>query len=124
MISSQWARIWEWIGPAVIRGGEHTERSVLTALVHGGMVLWVDGTDVASSQAAIVTCWCDYPAGRIGFALFAGGSHADQWVSRAADDLCAWARDMGCKELRLVGRKGWAKVLGMNAESCTYSRSL
>lgn len=110
--------------PAVERGGEHTEGSVLAALQHGGMVLWVDSERVDSAKAAIVTAWCDYPAGRVGFVLFAGGEDAHAWVPEAADAVLAWAKSMGCKELRLIGRKGWAKLLGVKPTDYTFSRSL
>lgn len=124
LIPQNWPRLWEMLRPAVERGGEHTEKSVLTALLHGGMVLWVDSERVDTAKAAIVTAWCDYPAGRVGFVLFAGGEDAQTWAPIAADVLSAWARSMGCKELRLVGRKGWSKLLGMTPADYTYSRSL
>jgi hypothetical protein len=124
LIPAHWPRIWSLLQPAVERGGEHTERSVLTALLHGGMVLWVDGTDIAQAQAAIVTSWCDYPAGRIGFVQFAGGSAAKAWTGKAAETFCVWAQSMGCKELRLIGRKGWGRLLGQAPADYTYSRRL
>lgn len=71
-----------------------------------------------------MTSWCDFPAGRIGYVLFAGGKEAARWVPEAADTLTAWAREMGCKELRVIGRKGWAKLLGMEPTAHTYARSL
>lgn len=124
LIPLHWPHLWALLQPAVERGGEHTEASVLGALQHGGMVLWVDSQRVEDAKAAIVTAWCDYPAGRVGFVLFAGGQDARAWAPVAADELSAWAKGMGCKELRLVGRKGWAKLLGMKPAEYTYSRSL
>lgn len=124
LIAPNWPRLWALLRHAVERGGEHTEASVLAALQHGGMVLWVDSERVADAKAAIVTAWCDYPAGRVGFVLFAGGENAQVWAPVAAEVFSAWAKGMGCKELRLVGRKGWAKLLGMTPTEYTYSRSL
>jgi hypothetical protein len=88
------------------------------------MVLWVDGPSLDASQAALVTSWCDYPAGRIGFVLFAGGCDAKAWADDADKTLCDWARAMGCKELRLIGRKGWGRLLGLAPADYTYSRGL
>jgi hypothetical protein len=124
LIPAHWPRIWTLLYPAVERGGEHTERSVLTALLHGGMVLWIDSTDLAQAQAVVVTSWCDYPAGRIGFVQFAGGSDAAAWIRRTEAALIAWAQSMGCKELRLIGRKGWGRLLGLAPTDYTYSRRL
>lgn len=124
LIPAHWPRLWNLLQEAVERGGEHTERSVLTALLHGGMVLWIDTDRLDTAQTALVTAWCDFPAGRIGYVQFAGGADAQRWACEAADVLSAWARGMGCKELRLIGRKGWGRLLGMTPTSFTYSRSL
>jgi hypothetical protein len=124
LIAAHWPRIWACLQPAVERGGEHTERSVMTALLHGGMVLWIDAERLEELQAAIVTAWCDYPAGRIGFVQFAGGANARAWIAQADSTLCEWARCMGCKELRLIGRKGWGRLLGLTPSDYTYSRRL
>lgn len=124
LIPLHWPFIWKILQPAVERGGEHTERSVLTALLHGGMVLWVDAGGIEEADAALVTSWCDYPAGRIGFAQFAGGANAQDWIIEAIDTLSAWARGMGCKELRLIGRKGWGKLIEQTPSAYIYSRML
>lgn len=124
LIPAHWPLIWGFLRSAVERGGEHTERSVLTALLHGGMVLWIDADRIEDAHAALVTAWCDYPAGRIGYVQFAGGAQARLWAGTAAQVLTAWARSMGCKELRLIGRKGWGRLLDMKPSSYTYSRGL
>jgi hypothetical protein len=124
LIPAHWSRIWSLLQPAVERGGEHTQQSVLASLLHGGMVLWIDSERIEDARAVLVTAWCDYPAGRIGFVLFAGGCEAKAWTQEAADTLCAWARSWGCKELRLVGRKGWGRLLGQVATDYTYTRGL
>lgn len=124
LILPHWPRLWVLLEPAVTRGGEHTERSVLTALLHGGMVLWIDADRIDEAKAAVVTAWCDYPAGRIGYVQFAGGSDARLWTGEAERVLAEWAQSMGCKELRLIGRKGWGRLTGLRPSSYTYSRSL
>lgn len=124
LIPAHWPRIWALIEPAVTRGGEHTERSVLTGLLHGGFVLWSDAEDIGAARAFVVTAWCDYPAGRIGFVQFAGGSGADAWLADAIADFSAWAKAMGCKELRVIGRKGWARRLRRAPTDFTYRENL
>lgn len=123
-IPAHWARLWGLLEPAVTHGGEHTEGSVLTALLHGGMVLWIDAERIEDAHAAVVTAWCDYPAGRIGYVQFAGGTDARLWTDDAVRVLMTWAQSMGCKELRLIGRKGWGRLLGMTPAAYTYARSL
>jgi hypothetical protein len=41
-------------------------------------------------------------------AWMCAGENADQWIhlSKHMED---WARDMGCKDVRVVGRPGWKK---------------
>jgi len=124
LIPAHWPRIWGLIEPAVLAGGEHTERSVLTGLLHGGFVLWSDCADIAQARACVMTAWCDYPAGRIGFVQFAGGIDADAWLPDAIADFCAWAKSMGCKELRVIGRKGWARKIHRTPTSYVYVESL
>lgn len=124
LIPANWHRIWGLIESAVVAGGEHTERSVLTGLLHGGFVLWSDHPDIAQAHACVVTSWCDYPAGRIGFAQFAGGSNAEAWLTEAISDFSAWAKSMGCKELRVIGRKGWARKIHRTPTSYVYVESL
>ena len=124
LIPRHWPRIWSLIEPSVTRGGEHNERSVLAALLHGGFVLWCDAKEIADARTFIVTSWCDYPAGRIGYVQFAGGRGMDAWLAEAIAAFRAWANAMGCKELRVVGRKGWARWLKRAPTDFTYREIL
>ena len=124
LIPAHWARIWKLIEPAVTRGSEHTERSVLAGLLHGGFVLWSDVPDIDQAQAFVVTSWCDYPAGRIGFVSFAGGAYASLWVEQAIADFRAWSQMLGCKELRVIGRMGWARLLKRGATDFIFRETI
>ena len=46
--------------------------------------------------------------------MFAGGKNARRWIHGAADDFTRWAESIGCKELRLRGRKGWRRYLPLD----------
>ena len=113
-IPEVWPKALRMLMPAIVRGGEHTPESVYRFLMEGSMLLWYNKDSFA------VTSWCDYPAGRIGFVLFAGGEKAEEWVEHAAYRFKQWAKAMGCKELRVVGRKGWAKLLKCTETDVTY----
>jgi len=117
-IPQVWKRVWSQIRPAVERGGEHTEASVYNALMHGGMLLWYN------KDAFAVTSWCDFPAGRIAYVLFAGGKNAHEWVEKAEDKFVGWAKSMNCKELRVIGRQGWSKLIHRKPIDFTYVRKL
>ena len=116
-IPQRWPTIYQMLKKAIDRGGEHTERSVLQALVGGSMVLWDAG------DAYIVTTWCDYPAGRIGFVMFAGGSGTD-WLPELENELVRWAFDIGCKEIRFAGRLGWGRLVDGLEKDMMYTRKL
>lgn len=113
-----WPKVLEKLLPAIERGGEHTPESVYRFLMEGSMLLWYN------KSAFAVTSWCDYPAGRIAYVLFAGGEHADEWVEHAAHRFKQWATSMGCKELRIIGRKGWGRLLRIDETDVTFRAKL
>jgi hypothetical protein len=48
-----------------------------------------------------------------------GGDVCDLWLAEGTlapllelhEEVCAWARDQGCRKMRIIGRPGWQKVL-------------
>lgn len=43
--------------------------------------------------------------------LTLGGFDMDKWIHNIGD-VEAWARDRGCKKMKIQGRRGWSRVLG------------
>lgn len=103
---------------AVEKGGEHTKDHVYDCLIYGSMQLWV------TDDACVVTSWTDYPTGRIGYVIFAGGKNVDAWICEAEDRFSEWFTLLGCKEARIIGRKGWGKKLPHLAQRVIYVKEL
>lgn len=91
------------------RGGLSSFRPVEASALAGEALLWLV-SDGSSIQAAAVT-----------------ELHATEWrkvcviVACGGEDMCAWlpllegiekyARTAGCEAVRIMGRKGWARML-------------
>jgi len=74
------------------------------------MQLWCSQNDKEIEAALVTTIqnkghirWC--------LLLAAGGSNLDEWVKwlPIVED---WARESGCDEMRIYGRRGWARKIG------------
>lgn len=64
-------------------------------------------------EAALVTKIQTDSKGRFCLLLSCAGENLKGW-SEFVEHVERWARDRGCTETRLYGRRGWAKVLGMD----------
>lgn len=100
-----WPDVIRKLGPAIDLGGEYTHQAVYDALIAGDMVLW------ATPGAYSVTSWADYPKGRTAYVKWVGGEGAKDWLADANAAWNKWARDMGCTQIRMFGRKGWARLI-------------
>lgn len=118
LIPDMWPCAYGQLRLSIDHGGEHTERSVFQALMNGQMILW------ANDRGYVVTTWCDYPAGRIGFVLFIGGSSVEEWIMDIEKSCTKWAKTIGCKSLRVSGRKGWMRLLKGHDYSVTVSKRI
>jgi hypothetical protein len=81
------------------------ERDVKT----GGAILWVaiiEGKAIAAAVTQIDTT----ERSKVCTILACGGSHIENWIGFLAG-IESYARQFGCNCVRLMGRKGWARVL-------------
>lgn len=95
--------IWDWLRPAIERGGMHSVESVIEEIKAGRMQLW-HGPD-----GAAVTQVVDFPQKRVLHVLFAGGSM--EQIIDFQDSAAEWGKAQGCTEMTLSGRKGWVRAL-------------
>jgi len=118
MIPYMWDRVKGHIQRGLERGSNYSLDDVFIGLCDQSMQLWIaESTDIVAALVTTIqtkddTTYC--------LLLCAGGSAMNEW----ADCLPAledWARDNGCSELRIYGRRGWIRQLGFE-EMYTASR--
>ena len=92
-----------WIQKALDRGSHYTLEDVRQGVENGEMHI------LARKGAAIVLA---IQEDSVRFCLILAFACADirQWVYYI-DGMYQWARDNGCVEMRIHGRKGWARML-------------
>jgi hypothetical protein len=61
-------------------------------------------------EAFVLTHIVIYPNHKICNILMCGGSNLNNWLEFMSN-IGQWAKSIGCKSLRLRGRKGWIKKL-------------
>lgn len=89
-----------WLAPAL---GDATEAELIEEIAAGRAQLWPGET------AAMVTQCLDGPEGRFLHVWLAGGSL--EGVMALKPGVEAWGRAMGCAEVTINGRSGWARIL-------------
>lgn len=102
---AEFERVWPLLEGAVELGGEHDKWTVLAALEKGERQLWV------GERSAVVTEMFTHPTGlRVMSIWLAGGELKEflPWLPAVE----AWGRARGAEQLRLSGRRGWAKLTG------------
>ena len=105
---------------ALDRGSRYTLSDIYDGLITSRMQLWVSfNWETRSIEAALVTSIQD------GYCLLlaCGGQNMREWA-QWLEIVEKWAREHGCEELRIYGRRGWAKVLGFEIEYTKMVRKL
>jgi len=105
-------RIWTDLSEAMAHGhGEVTADSLLEDLRSGDKQLWVDFTDntCINHTCSWVTAISDYPGKRVCEILYFGGNKMGDMSQLT--EVEQWAKDNGCKDMRVIGRKAWVKIL-------------
>lgn len=103
-IPSVWGFYRPLIQKALDRGSNYTIHDIYAGLLSGDMQLWAwdkDAALVTSIQNRDDKRWCLFIA--------LGGENMDEWKEHLpiVED---WARSNGCEEMRIYGRRGWAKL--------------
>lgn len=84
---------------------EGTEADVLCGL----SLLWIAWID-DKVRAAVTTSLIMTPRHKVCVLTAGGGNDLGRWL-RFLTKIEAYARDEGCDRVRVVGRKGWSKML-------------
>lgn len=114
--------VWKWaskhIQKGLDRGSCYTLSQIHTGLLKGDMQLWTWG-----NKASLVTTIQTDNMNTFCLLLAAGGCDMSEWAGKIylIED---WARAYDCKEMRIYGRRGWAKVLNYKIDYTRLSRQL
>lgn len=106
--------------------GEFTLDEARRSIQDGRFQLWL-AWDSAQRRAlgAGVTEIFDYPRKRVCFlVLWASEAPRVRWLD-GLETVERWAKEQGCAAMRLLGRKGWGRVLaGYRPQYTVFVRSL
>jgi hypothetical protein len=111
--SDQIPEIWDLYKPqiqkAIDRGSNYTLTQVFYGLCKKEMQLWSYG------ETALVTTIQVKDGKTHCLLLILGGKGMSKWIQYLpiVED---WARDEGAEEVRIYGRRAWAKVLGYDID--------
>ena len=102
------------INRALAKGsGTHDYESVAEDVLKGLSQLWV------KNDSCMVTQIIDFPKKRR-LHIFLGAGELQDIVNMIEEELVPFAKANDCKEMSLVGRKGWKKVLSNTGWSEDY----
>ncbi len=109
-VPNAWPLVEHWIEEAAEGSrGKIVAGDILTALLGGFMHLWVV-RDRGLVTAVMVTEFLCFPQKKLcGIVIFMGEG-LDKWLF-LKDVLEKWAWMQGCRGMRHIARKGWARVL-------------
>jgi hypothetical protein len=92
------------------RGDLSSFRPLEASVLAGEALLWLawDGTRI---QAAAVTELHATEWRKVCVVVACGGAGVNRWIA-LLDGIEAYARAAGCAAVRIMGRKGWIRLLG------------
>jgi hypothetical protein len=105
-----WPHVRALIYAAMKRGDLSSFRPVEASVLAGDALLWLawDGTHI---QAAAVTELHQTEWRKVCVVVACGGAGMRAWIP-LLDGIEAYARAAGCTAVRIMGRKGWMRLLG------------
>jgi hypothetical protein len=105
--------IWPHVSPllkaACFRTQLNAFADIETDILSGRGLLWVawNGRTVESAAATVLI---NSEIGKVCIITACGGSDMKRWLP-LIEQIESYARDEGCKRVRIYGRKGWLHVL-------------
>lgn len=98
--------VWDDVRPhieaALAYSDTHTLGDIAEGLISGSMTLWTYGEVEAALVAEIIDDFCQI--------ITLGGKGIERYF-HYLDVIEQWAKDNGCKEMRVYGRRGWVRML-------------
>ena len=113
-----WPLYRDQVQKALDEGSDYTLDEIFQGLSNREMQLWAYGID-----AALVTSVKNQHNRRYCLLLALGGENMREWLG-CLDHIENWAREQGCTEMRIYGRRGWSKLLGYDIQWTMMSKPL
>ncbi|HTO43131.1 MAG TPA: hypothetical protein VML56_03570 [Burkholderiales bacterium] len=110
-LADTWPKVERWLAAAVDRNqGDENLLDVLLAIARGHYLLWHED----GKWAAVVQI-VKFPRQTVATVLYCGGSDLEA-MKAAFEYGRQWAREHGIDVVRTYGRKGWARVIGLEQQ--------
>lgn len=109
-LSSVWAEVEPWIKAALEYGqGDENILDVLVSLACGRYLLWYEPGRFAGVVQVV-----QYPRQKVATIIYAGAApgHLEE-MAEAVENGKAWCRQNHIGVIRVHGRKGWQRILGL-----------
>jgi hypothetical protein len=105
-----------WLQAALAyNGGRYGLEHIRERVADGRMQLF------CGERCALVTEIADWPTGlKVCTVVLGGGDLAE--IKPLSEHVTAWAASIGCNEMEVVGRPGWARALGTGQAVATVFR--
>jgi hypothetical protein len=108
-IRDVWPHVSALLKAACYRTGLNAFADIEADILAGRSLLWIawNGCSVESAAATILI---NSEIGKVCVITACGGSDMKRWLP-LIDQIETYARDEGCRRVRIYGRKGWLHVL-------------
>ena len=108
-LSSKYKQIQPLLKKALTKAPEYNEEAVLAKVLNGTSQMWLAEDD--ELLGITITEGVQYPEYLALNIHLLGGTRLKEWMEIGLEKIQQFAKDSGCKEISLSGRKGWEKLL-------------
>ena len=111
-IGLHWEKLAKILQPVLDRPEVYnTPEDIRSFLINGNMQAWhIDWETVFVTMVQPYGVDPQHPHTKVCNIVYCAGSGLDRWVEAIDRHFSAWARSMGCKQLLINGRSGWARI--------------
>lgn len=109
----QTAEYWPYVSPLIEKAlvhGWNTPEEVYALIDESKAQCWL-----AIENNRVIGTWVtrieQADIGRFCLVWLGGGEQSNKWIPLIQEYTEPWAKENGCKEMQIVGRKGWVKRL-------------
>jgi hypothetical protein len=109
---------------ALDRGAGFPIEEVYEGLCNKEMQLWTAQCGGEIEAAIVTTIQTTREGGKGCLFLAAGGTNVDAWLNEFLSYAEPWAKSLGCREMRIYGRIGWARKTGYSVKYTKMTKEI